>query len=183
MIKKLTDLCDLNLETHKILLLCDIDDVILYFPQIYRNWWKDTFNDLYTIHKDYNKVETIQHDMWLDIIHNNDCCYTVDPSHFQNKINCSNCEIEFVTARDISLKNITEKQLCIWSNKIVHYVGSNCKGEYIKKNILPYRINYDKIIFIDDMLKNVEAVDSICSQINEKNTVLECYHFINDKLI
>ena len=170
-IKPLTNLLDLEIGTQKTLILCDIDDVILYFPKIHRTWWKDTFDELYAIYKDYDKVEKLQYDMWCDIIHNNYCLHTVDSYNLKNMLYKTKSEIEFVTARDISLKEITETHLSSWSDKKVHYVGNNCKGEYIKEHIMPYRKEYNKIIFIDDLLQNVEDVQRICN--------IDCYHFKN----
>ncbi len=172
MIEQLTNLVKLEL-TQKTLILCDIDDVILYFPKIHRTWWKDTFDELYAIHKDYDKVEKIQYDMWYNIIHNNDnyCLHTIESYQLKNMLYDTKSEIEFVTARDISLKYITEEHLSMLSDKKVHYVGNNCKGAYIKEHIMPYRKEYNKIIFIDDLLQNVEDVQRICN--------IDCYHFKN----
>lgn len=170
MIKQLTNLVKLKL-TQNTLILCDIDDVILYFPKIHRTWWKDTFDELYAIHKDYDKVEKIQYDMWYNIIHNNNCLHTIESYELANMLYDTKSEIEFVTARDISLKYITEEHLSMLSDKKVHYVGNNCKGAYIKEHIMPYRKEYNKIIFIDDLLQNVEDVQRICN--------IDCYHFKN----
>lgn len=174
MIEELTYLVYLKRAlTQNTLILCDIDDVILYFPKIHRTWWKDTFDELYAIHKDYDKVEKIQYDMWYNIIHNNDnnCLHTIESYELANMLYATKSEIEFVTARDISLKDITEEHLSTLSDKKVHYVGNNCKGAYIKEHIMPYRKEYNKIIFIDDLLQNVEDVQRICN--------IECYHFKN----
>jgi hypothetical protein len=154
------------------LILCDIDNTILHFPDC-DIFCKKIIKDSYIIEEDYEKeLET------LKILYK----YIKPPTHtdyngFTNmiqKINKKHGKLIFLTARKSESDNFTKKHL----NSIgifpdyfeIHYTNSKIsKGEYIKKYI-DLSI-WKNIIFIDDYDTNIKAVSDIYPQI-------VCYKFV-----
>ena len=129
------------------------------------------------------------------IIHDNDIEYvnklmyeewdkrvtTIKPQHTDehgffdmvNRIQNSNSDLYFVTARKPNTVNMTDehfKHLKIDDHiERVHYVGDMPKGLYISET---FDINaYDQIIFIDDILHNLHNVQQYLKP------KIKCYRF------
>ncbi len=177
MYKKITDIRhigefpDYNALPYNFLLLCDIDDVMIYFLEIHKTWWKERFD--YYYNKNYDMADKATLNDWKKIITNNKPLYTAAylDSYFI-AIKRKGGSVMLVTARDNSMKDITEKHL-EYSLKyidMIHYVGDMDKGQYIRDNI--DMTKYKVVHFIDDMLYNVEAV-------KKHNPMIECFLYEN----
>jgi hypothetical protein len=145
----------------KSLLVLDIDETIIKFPGINQKWWDDNYDDYYKLY-DINKARQIVLDKWIDIIDNIDPIM-LDREKFNKMINRANelnCKIIFLTARIPELKEITEKNLkkcAIIFNKNDIYYSKN-KGKTIFEIISNIDDTIDNIIFVDDVLYNINSV-------------------------
>lgn len=163
------------------LILCDIDETVLKYNGINREWWKQRFYYHYDKDKDYDKADINSLNDWKNYIYNTQPTIT-DNYGFRNfidKINETNSTLYFITARDKDMEIITEKhfnELNIdFYKEQIHYVGINSKGAYIKDNFK--LANYNTIIFIDDREVHLNEVKDETKDIKEVNT----YHFIMDQ--
>lgn len=161
------------------LIICDIDDTLLYFPELGPNkynqifdyyfstspdletaidkttvCWSNLFGSTLPTHTDINGFKTLLQKLHL---YNGGLCFlTARPSHESN--------IEFTR------KNFRSLQLNYDEFK-VYYSYTIPKGEYIKSNI-DLR-SYTNIIFIDDMDYNLVNVKSIFGN------RIQCYKFVH----
>ncbi len=129
-------------------LMMDIDDTIIKFEKIYKNWWKDN---------EPNALEK-----WLKIVQE-DTPILLDKIEFfklLNNIKETNSELIFITARYNTLCELTYQQLiqCGLSIKKEQIYYSYPKGEKILEIIKNKTKEKDiqNIIFIDDHLNNIE---------------------------
>ncbi len=155
------------------LVVCDIDETLLYFDGIDKKWWSQTFDEFYRIHNDYDKADKLSLDKWISHINNNNP-YITDESGYNNmlkRINDTNSKLVFLTARYEYLRNTTLKHLFHLNihNPILHFTGGQCKGRYIFDNLInPIP---ERVIFIDDLQQNINDV-------RNNITNIECYLFI-----
>lgn len=171
------------------LVICDIDETLLYYEGIDKKWWSETFYRYYQIHKDYDKADQLCLAEWTSHITSADKYpFFTDRAGYANmiaKINETNSQIVFLTARCEYLRDMTLKHLHHLNidNPILHFTGGQCKGKYILENILNVNVranvranvNSDlrNIIFIDDRLQNIVDVKNKLINFN-----LTCYLFI-----
>jgi hypothetical protein len=161
--------------TKKNLIICDIDDTMMYFDAIDRNWWKRQ-KSLYTIYdSDYDiKLEHIM-SKWISHIRINEPLMT-DKIGFNNmmfKIEKTGSKMIFITARPNRLRQTTITQLHMLDIDTdaspVYLVGETPKGEFIQKNIDLH--GYKKVVFIDDFIKNI---DNVVEVFGDK---IQCFKF------
>jgi len=147
------------------LILCDIDDTILKFDNINQIWWKNRFNYYYSLSNNYDDADLQVLNEWIDYIEINNPKFT-DKNGFiklLHKINKTNSEIIFITARESYLEKLTQKHfeyvnLSSFNYKIYH-IGDVSKGTFINLNFDIEK--YSNVIFIDDLDKNLESVYEI----------------------
>ena len=144
------------------LVILDIDETILSFSPITRNWW----NDMKKTHTDdYAYLE------WVKIISENEPYLLDEQELFKliDKINRSNSKLIFLTARNSKFQEITFKQLV--------YCGLSILRQDIyfsdKKGITVYdlkrKYTHSHVIFVDDRISNVLDV-------SQWNPDVKCYH-------
>lgn len=145
------------------LLIFDIDDTIMKFDGIDKEWWKNKNKYYYDIFKDYDKADNEALIEWINHIEENKP-QIIDNNKlfniFHKAQHIYNCEIIFMTSRDIKLKNTTEKHFydCNISEYIHKIYYSKNKGILLKELLKDKYKNYRDIIFIDDNKKNLEDV-------------------------
>ena len=146
----------------KSLIICDIDDTLIYFENIDRNWW-DRQKIICNINCEKNEdvIKNIM-DRWITQIKINNPLLT-DKRGFEkmmNQIKQTDSKLIFITARPKKLRQLTINQLemlDIDTNECpVYLVGDNPKGKYIKKNI--ELSGFKNVVFIDDFIKNIDNV-------------------------
>ena len=157
------------------LIVFDIDDTVLGYKEISH----DYFYKQLTHHKKYSSCEnTIMNNAvndWFNLVkqstpHHMDEVGFVD---LIKEINDNNSNHLFLTARNPRFKDITEKHLnkIKINHKNIYYVAGGNKGEILKDIIKDYP-EYNKIIFIDDMEKNL--ID-VYKTFGDK---IDLYHFV-----
>lgn len=166
-IKTINSFNEINLHNLKTLIICDIDDTLLFQKKVC-NYQNKIFVSL----KRNNNDEWTKKNLSLKITH-------TDPIGFNlllNKIKQTNSKLIFLTSRSIYIQNITKNDftqigLNYDNYKIYYTSGLILKGEYIKKYI---DINkYEQIIFIDN---DIHELNSIFTYLNN----VKCYQFVNN---
>ena len=173
MFSKITSFDQVQLTKAKVLILCDIDDTLIHYP----NCDKECIKILQEIGEfNHKEIENLQlenlHKMYKNV---------KDPSptdltgfvSLVSKIKEKNNEIMLLTARSAEGDQYTRKQLtkvginC--DNLKIHYTNNMItKGEYIKSNIDISK--YDEVICIDDYELYIMSILKVCPQI-------KCYLF------
>jgi hypothetical protein len=177
MSKQISSFNDIEITKNNTLILCDIDDTILYYPKC-----NDNCSEIIEIMKELHYYLT-EEEFCKDLIqlrniykHVNKPTHT-DYNGFMNmlcKLREHNGKLLFLTARNSSYHKQTKIQLSqigiSCNDNDIHYTNNTItKGEYIKNNI---NINeWDEIIFIDDYVSFIKSVSELFPQII-------CYNFI-----
>jgi hypothetical protein len=160
--------------TNKTLVLCDIDDTIMHYPECDEKCKE--------IVKDLKEMGLNGEDLMKELIEIRQIYKRVKPpSHTDydgfvsmlNKLSELNGKLLFITARNKGSEYWTKKQLNqigIDSEKYdIHYVGTEIsKGDYIKLYI--DLSDWDNVIFIDDYVSFIKSVLDLHPEI-------KCYKF------
>lgn len=161
---------DINInENESTLVLCDIDETLLKFKHeneyINKKWWEKVFEHYYRWTGNYNYAEKLAYEEWNKIIDKIIPEYT-DKDGFEAMLNKlqnghgNDRSITFVTARKQNCEELTMKHLqAVNKNLLDHKVlfcGDESKGICIKNSI--DLTKYKKVIFIDDLVSNIDDV-------------------------
>jgi hypothetical protein len=155
------------------IVMMDIDNTIIKFEKLYKNWWKDN---------EPNALEG-----WLKIIKEEDpkMLDEIEFTILLNKIKNTNSEIIYITARDEELRELTYKQLIdcgikVSTNQIYHsYPKGNKMIEIYKEKSKTKEIQ--NIIFIDDHSYNIEDAQLNLSKYLEYSNIQIKYYLMNHK--
>lgn len=143
----------------KCLLVFDIDETILKYEGISKQWWKDKFNTYYDIHKNYDIADNLCTTDWKKNIQEKIPEHTDKDEFFKlvDRVNKINTSIIIVTARDEQIKDITFEHLHHLGiiNFDVYFSDSCNKGIKIEEIINKNNEYYDHVILIDDMDYNL----------------------------
>jgi hypothetical protein len=161
------------------LIICDIDDTLLYFPGLGPNKYNQIFQYYSQIYLE-SEIATISTcNFWNNLLENTEPVHT-DIAGFSSLLLNSylyNNEICFLTARpgyssNIEFTSNNFKSINLDYNKFkVYYSHTIPKGEFIQSNIDLSR--YTNIIFIDDLEHNLLNVKSIFGN------KIQCYKFVH----
>lgn len=173
MYKKISSFNQVELKAdEKYLIICDIDDTILHFPECNKICSK-ILNDMCRKEEDYEKDLKYLKTVYRSAIKPTHTDYD-GFSSMLGKIKETNSKLIFLTARNFQSDNLTKtqlKQIGLFPDDLpIHYTGSKIsKGEYIKTHMdLSVWTN---IIFIDDNDNYIKTVTDIHPQII-------CYKFV-----
>jgi uncharacterized HAD superfamily protein len=132
------------------LVMLDIDNTVIKFKSLYKNWWKENEVNNKNLIEEWIKIITEEEPIMLDFDKYMDLL---------TKIKDTNSDIIYITARNENLNELTYQQLTscgIFLNREqIHY--SYPKGIKIK-SLLEQSKKYKKYIFVDDHLDNIEDV-------------------------
>lgn len=159
------------------LVLCDIDETLLKFDEIPKNWWKEKIKENYKKYDDYEKADKCALEEWKKIINEKNPLHTDEEGLYNmfKKLDETKSTLIFITARNIELYNVTKKHfdyLGIDKKYRIYFLNGEPKGEFIEKNLNHYK--YHKIIFIDDTDENLTDVYNCLNKYNK----LISYKFI-----
>lgn len=166
MIKHINSFNQIRIIT-KSLIVLDIDETIMAFPNITKIWWKDTFDKNFANTSNKKLAESLTIEDWKNHVSQNNP-YLLDENQFNKfmkKINQTNCELVLLTARNKKITDLTHKHLyhCnidINRNNVFH---NENKGEALA-NIINMYPEINNIIFVDDFEKNLLSVKNKFSQ-------------------
>lgn len=179
-IKLIRSFDDIKLKPNT-LILSDIDETILKFDQVNQTWWKNNFNSHYLVHNDYAQADEYAFSKWIEVISITKPSHTDHTGFFRllGRVQRSNSEIEFITARNSELILHTSRHFedleLNYMDFQVHHLGGFSKGKYIQSMFGNKLSKYDHIIFIDDLEHNILSVLD-----NVIHPSLQTYQFVID---
>ena len=154
-IRKIIDFKQIKLLTNS-LVLCDIDDTILYYPGFKYNNEANNL-DKWINHVKYNKPVKM--------------CNSYFDLH--NEVNRTSSKLILLTARNRDFEDLTRDHLGFLGltyHDIIFCSGQN-KGCYLLKLLEFDTTYYNKVVFIDNELDNIKDVSCIYGN------AIEYYHF------
>lgn len=158
------------------LIVFDIDDTVVNFPDYGLNWW-NTKKAMYEQIMNKEDADRAALHEWRNAVQ------TIDPQpidkegflQFYAQAKAAGCDIIFLTARSESLKELTHRHL---KNSLMecaegHVFFAEDKGPALVA-ILQERRPYHHIIFVDDLVKNHESVRQALETVG---VPVDTYHF------
>lgn len=177
MYKTISSFNDVEIKDTNTLIICDIDETLLTWNKKLSDFYhmiKDDFSLIDCESKYTQKEIDKEAQLWLITYCGMFAPMMTDADGFYNLLNRiekSNSEIMFLTARPKNEKNVkfTKKNFTDigldYDKYSIHYTDNNSisKGEYIKKNIIikENKDKYGEINFIDDYESNIKTVNDI----------------------
>jgi hypothetical protein len=155
------------------LIIMDIDNTIIKFEKLHKNWWKENEPNLLDILEEWLKIIKEEQPIMLD---------EIEFINLLNKINQTKSELIFVTAREENLSELTYNQLtnCGLSIEREQIYYSYPKGKKIleicqtkNQNQNKNKQNNQNIIFVDDQLYNIEDVQKYLIDYNVTYYLIE----------
>lgn len=152
------------------LFVLDIDDTLIRFKELGKTWWKHIYSAYLIEYKgDHSQAKWATLKIWMDKIYMYKP-YPIAPFSFTDllsKIESEGGELILLTARDESLRQITEQNLkdcniIIPSDKI--YFNEE-KGKELKRILQNEKNGYKKVVFVDDVEKNLLDVSNELEEI------------------
>ena len=141
------------------LYILDIDDTILYFPLLSIDEMKLIFVNEYKISNNYDIADSKANEYWYQHIKNNNT-KSIEGTIINDFLNSipKTSKVIFLTARLESEIELTINQLNIIGISGYEVYFDENKSEFIKKY---NNLNYQNIIFVDDLLDNYIGCESI----------------------
>lgn len=176
MIITISSFKDVILTKEKTLVLCDIDDTVLHWPDCDYECQKILDSDYNICLETKEDYEIYCRDLIYTYKHINNPIHTdfIGFVSMIQKLKINNSKLVFLTARNKDYSKGTKKHLTQIGLNCdefdIHYTGSIItKGEYIQNFI---NLNeWNDVIFIDDSENNINSVINLHPQIR-------CYKFI-----
>jgi len=165
-----------NVTIHpRTLVVFDIDDTVIGYEEFSHTFFADSIQTYKEKHKcDKMALDFALHD-WITKVKEG-TPYHMDSIGFielKEKIKNTDSHYIFMTARNPNYRDITESHLekIGIENRQVYYLAGSNKGEFLKSISQKYS-EYNKMIFIDDMEKNLNDVHKVFGN------KIELYHFV-----
>jgi len=166
----------------KTLYIFDIDEVILTFTHSNDIWWNEKRKNYLKLYYDIFMTENMIYNEWINIMNTTKPVLLINNfNDILNKITENNSNYIFLTARKPFLKKLTilHLQYCninIDDNKIFFDKEKGNKLlELFNNNINIYE--YNNIIFIDDLIENINNVNDKLSIYSNTHNIL-LYNFL-----
>jgi hypothetical protein len=159
------------------LVVFDIDDTLVNFPQYDMNWWnaKKAMYEKIMNKEDADRATLYE---WRAAVQH------VDPQpidkdgflQFYAQAKAAGCDVIFLTARSKKLKEVTHRHL---KNSLMeceedHVFFSENKGPALVSILQQRQRSYPHVIFIDDLVKNHESVRA---SLDAFGVPVDTYHF------
>ena len=175
MIIEINYFSDIPFSDKKTLVLCDIDNTLLYFDKDFSYFYYFIKENMINLDENYVLQEC---NRLYNLYINTNYAKPTDHNGFTQMFNKKNIEIIFLTARHEISKDLTKKHFndigLIYENFIMHYTNFETskinKGEYLLAHSFDFS-NYEDIVFIDDSDFCLESVNHFFPHIR-------CYKFI-----
>jgi len=153
----------------------DIDETLMIYDGIDRNWWKKRINET-------NNDEESVLDEWLNHINNNEPKHTHESSFKSLLDKIHKINVICLTARKECLKDVTEQHLAQIGivDLPIYYSNGNCKGKVLKEIVVTSYPTIRNIVFVDDNKNNITSVNKVLSNNNIK---VHCYYFKHNCIV
>ena len=165
-----------NVAIHpRTLVVFDIDDTVIGYEEFSHTFFTDSIKAYKEKHKCYKMaLDFALHD-WISLVKKG-TPYHMDSSGFDElteKIKTTDSHYIFMTARNPLYREVTELHLekVGIQNRQVYYLAGSNKGEFLKSISQKYS-EYNRMIFIDDMEKNINDVHKAFGN------KIDLYHFV-----
>lgn len=165
----ITSFFEVQLKSNSLLVL-DIDETVMSYPQFNSNWWKAIYLKHYQAVQDCDEANRLTYDEWMEEMHR------TTPSHMDEfGLNCLlgkaeelNVQVIFLTARPKDLHPITHKHLRYLNvphtQEDLYYSSGSDKGTVLE-SIIREKYGYiNDVVFIDDLETNLQDVMQRCSK-------------------
>jgi hypothetical protein len=177
MIKHINSFSQINPIKPKTLVVLDIDETILRFQQINKEWWDDTYTRLLPYYKE--KTFTHVELLWIKYISNNKPIL-LDKDNFYiflENIKNENSELILLTARNESISFLTMKHLesCGLDINLSQVFYNKNKGEELQKIVTTIFPNIENILFVDDLEENLTNIQHVFNNDELSKYNLELY--------
>lgn len=162
------------------LVILDIDDTIIKFPELGKQWWKNKFDEYMNLYNDSEKADIETLEEWIRNVKimKPEMINKESFNRFINDVFTNKCELVLLTARQIKIKDLTEHHLkhceVVVDSSNIYY--SQSKGDEINKLLNNRFINIKSIIFVDDMQKNLMDAHK---KIDQTKYDLYLYNFVH----
>jgi len=164
----------------KTLIILDIDDTIMGYKEFNHTYFMNKLDYYTQEHKNEEIAIKKAVKDWITMVENS-TPFHMDYDGYKyllDKINETQSHHIFITTRNLEHKQLTEShlyQIGVVSEHIYYSNGTN-KGELLQQILHKYT-NYDNIVFIDDLDKNL---DDMKRSLGDK---VELYQFIKKLMI
>lgn len=165
MINNISSFSEISRPKSNTLIVLDIDETIITFPTIDKNWWTNTYTLLYPIY--YENTQAQIEMLWNEYVSNIQpkVLDSINLFNFLNESKKNNCDIIFLTARykSMSLQTLNHlKHVNIIIDPSRIFYNKN-KGQELKNIVINKFRNVKNIIFVDDLNENLLNVQSVFS--------------------
>jgi dephospho-CoA kinase len=159
--KTITSFSQISIDKNtKTLIVLDIDDTIITMKNLDKKWWNDKFDEFIKDCDTYKEANYKVLENWAKLVEHQ----TVElkdkehlPSFLENNKNSVIC----LTSRNQEYDEITINQL---KNLNIYLPVFHCetnKGNFLEKLIKNNYNDYENIIFVDDIIKNIINVNNV----------------------
>jgi hypothetical protein len=160
------------------LVVLDIDETIMAFPNINKTWWRETHEKHFNSTNDKSEADKLTIEEWREYVEVNKP-YLLDEKKlkkFLEEIESKSSQLVLLTARDPVMTESTHLHLShceleITPDQVIH---NENKGEALARIIRSYP-EISKIIFVDDFEKNLLNVQARFAQDDMNNFDLKLY--------
>ena len=156
--------------SHNTLVVLDIDETILQFPEIHEKWWHRKhkyYSDLIGTH-DHKTINSLAYSDWLNYVTETNPVHTDKTGLFDlfERIKKSNSHVIFLTARFDDTEELTYSHLKYLgiSEIPVHFTSMGPKGVHLNKIIDDKYLHVENVVFVDDMDHNLHNVGTIVTK-------------------
>jgi len=159
----------------KVLCIFDVDDTIMGYKEFANTYFGERISHYKQLHdNDIIAIDFAVAD-WIEKVEQSTPHHMDYNGYYDliEKINKTESRHFFLTARNPKFRHITEKHLeqINIKNPNVYYVAGKNKGEYLK-NIIDKYEKYERVLFIDDVEKNLHDMKKTFGD------KIELYHFV-----
>lgn len=164
------------------LIVLDIDETLIRFENIDKNWWNVEFAKINIITNNEVLTEKMLLNEWLNIVSNSKPLLVDNCIHeFVENAKQNGCKIILLTARNNKLFELTLKHLQEVNLNFTHVYFNENKGDELLRIINEEFTKYNNIIVVDDLIKNLNDIEEKIKTFNDSNTNLYL-HMYNMKI-
>ncbi len=181
MIRTISSFKNIFLKPNSLVVL-DIDETILGFNTIGKNWWKNTFNNYLMASNDPDLAEKLALYDWMKLVKKTQPI-KLDSKNldiFLEKVSNANCEVLILTARNLILKDLTLNHLSSINIEYSEIVHDKNKGKKLLDLVNTKYNNYNNIIVVDDLVENLEDIKYNFKKYSKYN--LDLYNIVHPHL-
>ena len=163
---KIHNFSDIELLYGKTLFVFDIDETLMVYDEINKDWWKNRLKSV---------GETAALEEWLELVKNSTPKHTSKETFDKLISYIAKDNILCLTARKEILKDITElhlEQIGV-TGFPVYYSNGECKGKKLREILQNYS-NIENVVFVDDNKNNLFSVNK---EFYHDNVKVYCYYF------